>query len=160
MASTKKRALQKRPAATDTGRVVAITGAYSFVGAELTRRLEADRRCAKILAVDVRKPTFPLTKTQFHKIDLTMPTADADLAALWKSQGVDTVVHAAFLSTPTHNTAWAHELESIGTMHVLNAAGEAGVRKLVLFSTTLVYGASPANPNFLDESAELRGHPK
>ncbi len=141
-------------------RVVAVTGAYSFVGAELVKRLEMDRRYAKILAVDIRKPSFPLTKTQFHKIDLTMPAADADLAALFTREKVDTVVHAAFLSTPTHNSAWAHELESIGTMHVLNAAGEAQVAKLVLFSTTLVYGASPLNPNFLDEKHELRGHPK
>ncbi len=133
----------------DGGRVVAVTGAYSFVGAELIKRLEADRRYAKILACDIRKPAFPLEKTQFHKIDLTMPAADADLSALFQREKVDTVVHAAFLSTPTHNNAWAHELESIGTMHVLNASGEAGVGKLVLFSTTLVYGASPLNPNFL-----------
>ena len=65
-----------------------------------------------------------MSKTQFHKIDLTLPTADADLAAIWKREGVDTVVHAAFLSTPTHANAWAHELESIGTMHVLNACAE------------------------------------
>jgi UDP-glucose 4-epimerase len=155
----RRRALSKRGEGA-AGRVVAITGAYSFIGAELGRRLEADSRYARILAIDVRKPTFPVSKTQFHKIDLTMPTADADLAALFKREGVDTVVHAAFLSTPTHNSAWAHELESIGTMHVLNAAGEAEVDKLVLFSTTLVYGASPANPNFLDERHDLKGHPK
>lgn len=155
-----KRSLVKRPQTDGESRIVAVTGAYSFVGAELIKRLEADRRYAKVLAIDVRKPTFPLSKTQFHKIDLTMPTADADLSALFKREGVDTVVHAAFLSTPTHNNAWAHELESIGTMHVLNAAGEAQVGKLVLFSTTLVYGASPTNPNFLDERHDLKGAPR
>ncbi len=156
--TAQRRALVKRPPA--EGRVVAITGAYSYIGAELARRLEADPRVSRVLAVDVRKPAFPASKTRFHKIDLTMPTADSDLSALWKREGVDTVVHAAFLSSPTHNSAWAHELESIGTMHVLNAAGEAAVGKLVLFSTTLVYGAGPSNPNFLDERHELRGHPR
>ena len=141
------------------GRVVAVTGAYSFIGAELIRRLEADRRYRRVLAIDVRKPTLPLSKTQFHKIDLTIPAADGDLAGVFAREQVDTVVHAAFLSTPTHNTAWAHELEAIGTMHVLNAAGEAGVRKLVQFSTTLVYGASPLNPNFLTEEHQPKGHP-
>jgi UDP-glucose 4-epimerase len=87
-----------------------------------------------------------------------MPTADADLAAVWKREGVDTVVHAAFLSTPTHANAWAHELESIGTMHVLNACAETAVRKLVVWSQTVVYGAHPLNPNFLTEEHELRGH--
>jgi UDP-glucose 4-epimerase len=98
-----------------------------------------------------------MSKTQFHKVDLTLPTADADLAAIWKREGVDTVVHAAFLSSPTHAAAWAHELESIGTMHVLNAVAECNVRKLVVWSQTVVYGAHPLNPNFLTEDHELRG---
>jgi UDP-glucose 4-epimerase len=153
----KKKALVPRPPYDPEQRVVAITGAYSFIGAELIKRLERDRRYYKVLAVDIRKPSFPLSKTQFHKIDLTLPTADADLAAVWKREGVDTVVHAAFLSSPTHNNAWAHELESIGTMHVLNACAECQVRKLVVWSQTVVYGAHPANPNFLTEDHQLRG---
>ena len=96
------------------------------------RRLQLHRRRAD-QAARARSPLLqgarhrrpqadlPAPKTQFHKIDLTLPTADADLAAIWKREGVDTVVHAAFLSSPTHAAAWAHELESIGTMHVLNA---------------------------------------
>jgi UDP-glucose 4-epimerase len=156
-ATPKKKALVPRPAYDPEQRVVAITGAYSFIGAELIKRLERDRRYYKVLAVDVRKPTFPMHKTQFHKVDLTIPTADADLAAIFKREGVDTVVHAAFLSSPTHATAWAHELESIGTMHVLNAAAECQVRKLLVWSQTLVYGANPLNPNFLTEDHDLRG---
>jgi len=66
-------------------------------------------------------------------------------------------VHAAFLSAPTHAAAWAHELESIGTMHVLNAAAECQVRKVIAWSQTVVYGANPLNPNFLSEEHELRG---
>jgi UDP-glucose 4-epimerase len=153
----KKKALVPRPAFDPEQRVVAITGAYSFIGAELIKRFERDRRYYKVLACDVRKPTSPLSKTQFHKIDLTLPTADADLAAIWKREGVDTVVHAAFLSAPTHASAWAHELESIGTMHVLNACAECQVRKLIVWSQTMVYGAHPLNPNFLTEDHELRG---
>lgn len=141
-------------------RVVAVTGAASFLGRELIRRLEADRRYTKVLAIDLRKPAVPLAKTQHHRIDLTLPSADGDLAALWTREQVDTVVHAAFLSTPTHSATWAHELEVIGTMYVLNACGAARVRKLVLSSTTLCYGARPDNPNFLDERHELRGHPR
>lgn len=153
----KEKALVPRPTFDPEQRVVAITGAYSFLGAELIKRLERDRRYYKVLACDVRKPNFPLHKTQFHKIDLTLPTADADLAAIWKREGVDTVVHAAFLSSPTHAAAWAHELESIGTMHVLNAAAECQCRKLVAWSQTIVYGAHPLNPNFLTEEHALRG---
>lgn len=136
--------------------MVAVTGAAGFIGAETIKRLEEDRRYHKVLAIDIRKPAFPFDKTSFYKVDLTLPTADADLSAILEREGVDTVLHAAFLSTPTHAVAWAHELEDIGTMHVLNACVEASIRRLVVSSTTLVYGADPANPNFLSEDAELR----
>jgi UDP-glucose 4-epimerase len=138
-------------------RVVAVTGADGFFGSAVLSRLEEDRRVHKVLAIDVRKPALPLDKVEFYKVDLTMPTADADLAAIFAREEVDTVVHTAFLSSPTHAVAWAHELEDIGTMHVLNACAEAraGVRKVVVLSTTMVYGADAGNPNFIREDAEL-----
>jgi UDP-glucose 4-epimerase len=141
-------------------RVVAVTGAYSFMGAELIKRLEEDRRYYKVLAFDIRKPPFPLTKTQYHKIDLTIPTADAEIAAILAREQVETFVHAAFLSSPTHNSNWAHEFENIGTVHVLNACSEAKIRKLLLWSSTIVYGADPLNPNFLSEDHPLKGNPR
>lgn len=140
-------------------RVVAVTGANGFIGGELIRRLEEDRRYEKVLALDIRKPTFPMSKTQYHRIDLTLPNADAEIAAILAQEGVDTLVHTAFLQNPTHQTAWAHELENIGTIQVLNACAEHGVAKFVLWSLTACYGARPQNPNFLAETAELRGHP-
>jgi UDP-glucose 4-epimerase len=138
--------------------VVAITGACTFLGTELLRRLAEDRRYAKVLALDVREPPVRADKIQFVKIDLTQPTIDGDIATLLAHEHVDTVVHGAFLSHPTHATDWAHELEDVGTMHVLNACSSSHLKRLVMISTTLVYGAHRENPNFLDEDAELRGH--
>ena len=101
----------------------------------------------------------PDGKTEFVKIDLTQPTVDGELATLLQQRyDVDTFVHGAFLSHPTHASEWAHELEDVGTMHVLNACAGVEPRRLVMISTTLVYGAHPKNPNFLIEDAELRGH--
>jgi UDP-glucose 4-epimerase len=163
MNANKKKPAKKKalvPRAPAEGRRVAITGACGFIGSGLLRMLEADPRYTKILAVDLRRPTFPTRRTQFHKLDLTAPAADGELAAALAREGVDTLVHTAFLSSPTHAWAWAHELESVGTMHVLNAAAEAGLRKLVVWSQTLVYGAHPSNPNFLTEEHELRGNPR
>jgi len=147
------------PAAPSTGRVVAVTGACTYLGSELLRRLEEDPRYEKVLALDIRPPALaPGGKVEFVKIDLTQPTVDADLATLLSRYHVDTFVHGAFLSHPTHAAEWAHELEDVGTMHVLNACAGVAPRRFVMISTTLVYGAHPKNPNFLTEESELRGH--
>jgi UDP-glucose 4-epimerase len=140
-------------------RVVAVTGAHGYFGSQLIRRLEEDRRYYKILAIDIRKPEMPMDKTQFHRVDLTMPSADAEVAAVLAREGADTLVHAAFLYNPTHASAWAHELENIGTVHVLNAAAEVGLRKLVQWSLTAVYGAQATNPNYISEDHPLHGAP-
>jgi UDP-glucose 4-epimerase len=140
------------------GRVVAVTGACTFLGGELIRRLDEDTRFSRVLALDVRPPPITSPKLDFVKLDLTQPTVDAELATLLARANVDTFVHGAFLSHPTHAIEWAHELEDVGTMHVLNACAGVEPRRLVMISTTLVYGAHPKNPNFLAEDAELRGH--
>ncbi len=141
-----------------TGRVVAVTGACTFLGGELLRRLEEDPRYARVIALDVRAPAQLGGKVEFVKIDLTQPTVDAELATLLSKAKVDTFVHGAFLSHPTHAAEWAHELEDVGTMHVLNACAGVEPKRFVMISTTLVYGAHPSNPNFLTEDADLRGH--
>ena len=153
------------PTAPTAGRVVAVTGACTFLGGELLRRLEEDPTCEHVLALDVRPPplgprgsSVPGGKVEFVKIDLTQPSVDGELATLLARHQVDTFVHGAFLSHPTHAVEWAHELEDVGTMHVLNACAGVEPRRLVMVSTTLVYGAHPKNPNFLTEDAELRGH--
>jgi UDP-glucose 4-epimerase len=141
------------------GRVVAVTGACTYLGTELLRRLEEDPQCTRVLALDVRPPALaPGTKAEFIKIDLTQPTVDGELATLLDRHHIDTFVHGAFLSHPTHALEWAHELEDVGTMHVLNACAGVEPRRLVMISTTLVYGAHRRNPNFLTEDSELRGH--
>jgi UDP-glucose 4-epimerase len=142
------------------GRVVAVTGACTFLGGELLRRLDEDPRYSRVIALDIRPPlqAKPGSKIEFIKLDLTQPTVDAELATLLSHGKVDTFVHGAFLSHPTHAAEWAHELEDVGTMHVLNACSGAQPRRFVMISTTLVYGAHAKNPNFLTEDSELRGH--
>jgi UDP-glucose 4-epimerase len=138
-------------------RVVAVTGACTYLGTELIKLLEADPRYVRVLALDIRRPDLPpdLVKTEHHPIDLTVPTVGTQLAALLR--GVDTVVHGAFLSFPTHAASWAHELEDVGTMHVLDACAQVSPARFLLVSTTLVYGPSRDNPNWLTEDAPLRG---
>lgn len=138
------------------GRVVAITGAASFLGRNLVGILEEDASIARLVAIDIESPPTAGDKTRFYEVDLTQPTAEVRIAEIFAAEAVDTVVHLAFLASPSHAHAYAHELESVGTMRVITACRSARVRKLVQWSTTLLYGARPTNPNFLSERHPLR----
>ncbi len=138
------------------GRVVALTGAASFLGKNLVGVLEEDPRIARVVAIDVKAPDTGGPKTRTFPVDLTAPGAEERVAEILSAERVDTLLHLAFLSSPTHATAWAHELESVGTMHVLNAARQSKIQKFILWSQTILYGAHPTNPNFLSERHPLR----
>jgi UDP-glucose 4-epimerase len=143
-------------AAMGKARVVAVTGAAGFLGSSLIGSLEEDDRIGRIVAIDTDPAPPRGHRTRFYDVDLTHPTAETRLAELFAAERVDAVAHLAFTPTPSHASAWAHELESVGTMHVTIAARHAQVRKLVLWSQTWLYGAHPTNPNFLTEKHPLR----
>lgn len=136
---------------------VAVTGADSFLGRNLIGLLEEDDGYPRIVALDVRRPRTAGRKTRYYEVDLTHPGVEARLAEIFVAEGVETLVHLAFLGSPTAAEAWAHELESVGTMHVLHACRQVSLTKLVTASSTLLYGACPDNPNHLVESRPLRG---
>jgi len=130
---------------------VAITGTASFLGGRLLRRLVSQRGADSVLAVDITPPPTTLAGVRYRMVDLTLPGADRRLVEVFQEEAVDTVVHAAFFTTPRRDPAYEHELESIGTLHLAAAAAAAGVRHLLLRSFTAVYGARGQNPSFLDE---------
>ncbi len=137
-------------------RVVAMTGASSFVGQNLLGLLEEDDQIERVVVVDVKPPPSAGKKTRFYEVDLTQPTAEARLSELFAAERASALVHLAFYNSPSHASAYAHELESVGTMHLLVAARQARISKLVMSSLTLLYGAHPSNPNFLGEHQALR----
>ena len=138
-------------------KTIVLTGTAGFIGSSLLRELENDPRYPNVIALDTRKPPFELKKTKFYRFDLTETLADSKLVELLKDEAVDTFVHLAFPVSPPHNLEWAHELVAVGSLYVQNACAALKVRKLVMASTTEVYGAHPSNPNFLPERHERRG---
>src|SRR5690349_3359947 len=92
-------------------RVVALTGASSFLGSNLIGLLEEDERIGRIVAIDVKSPSTAGKKTRSYEVDFTQPTAEARLAEILAAERTETLVHLAFLSSPSHAAAWAHELE-------------------------------------------------
>lgn len=135
---------------------VAVTGASSFLGTNLVGMLEEDESVRRIVCLDLKAPRTAGGKSRAYEVDLTQPSTEERLSEIFAAEGVDSVVHLSFLPSPSHTSAWAHELESVGTMHVLNACRRSSVRKVVMWSQTLLYGAHPSNPNFLGEKQPLR----
>ncbi len=149
---------KKAPRARKTARntpTIAITGADTFIGQRLLRRLQA-RDEWPIVVMDIKRPKQLAKANKFYKVDLTQPTADALIADILDREQVDTVLHLAFQANPSRNSTFAHELEVIGTLNLLHAAARHKLRKLIVRSSTMVYGAHPSNPNFLTEDMPLR----
>jgi UDP-glucose 4-epimerase len=142
---------------------VALTGPLGTLGTHLARRFELDEGCRRLLLLDLVPPARALKKALYYRVDLTEPAASVKIAEALDRERVDVLVHAAFLQHPIRNAGYEHELESLGTMHLLHALTQLGRRgaapHLILASSTLVYGARPENPSFLSEDAPLAGRP-
>ncbi|WP_326798376.1 SDR family oxidoreductase [Streptomyces sp. NBC_01808] len=128
--------------------VVAVTGAAAGIGALLTERLAASDEVKQVVAIDERRGELP--EAHWHVLDVRDP-AIAD-----KLRGTDVVVHLA-LDLDLETDATARTAYNVrGTQTVLTAAAAAGVRRVVLCTSAMVYGALPDNPVPLAEDAELR----
>ncbi|MFI0859741.1 SDR family oxidoreductase [Streptomyces smyrnaeus] len=131
---------------------VAVTGAAAGVGALLTERLAASEEIKQVIALDERRGE--VTEAQWHTLDVRDPA----IADRLRGDGdpVDVVVHLALdldLETdPAARTAYNVR----GTQTVLTAAAAAGVHRVVLCTSAMVYGALQDNDVPLSEDAELR----
>lgn len=138
---------------------IAITGTSSFLGAVLLRRLVERYGADRVVAVDIASPPATLHGVRRRLIDFTLPASDQRLLEALGEEEVETVLHLAFFTSPKRDSAYAHELESIGTLHLLGAAAAAGVAHVVMRSFTAAYGARGQNPNFLSEDHRLQAAP-
>jgi len=138
---------------------VLITGISRFWGCELAMRLEADPDVEQIVGVDVREPSRDLARTDFVRADIRHSL----IGKLVRALGIDTVVHTNLIVDPRRTTPRvAHETNVIGTMNLLAACSGADspVRKLVVKSSTAIYGAEPDDPSFWSEELRRRRPPR
>jgi len=136
---------------------VAITGPTSEFGALLLPRLLAEPRLDQLITFGPRPVSG--ARLVHHRVDLTRWDVESELEGALSAAPVDVLYHLAFLHGRTRGAAFAHELEVIGTLRTLAAAVRAGVRHVVVPSTTTVYGARAGNPVLLTEDAPLHGCP-
>ena len=135
---------------------VLLTGLSTFWGGRLAQALEARDDVEVIVGVDTREPRVPLERTEFVRCDSTFSI----LTRIVEATQVDTVLHTHLVVDSTRVSGRTlHEINVIGTMNLLAAAGapDSPVRKLVLKSSGLVYGSNKEDPYFFKEDIK-RSH--
>jgi nucleoside-diphosphate-sugar epimerase len=134
-----------------SGPLVAVTGAASGAGAEVLARLARSERIDRVLGVDSRPgpPDVP-----WCEVDLLDPKLTAAF------DGVTAVAHLAVDLAPDPDRAGQRQRNTRATQTVVTAAFAAGVRRVVVVSSALAYGAYADNPVPLPDDAPLRAVPE
>jgi len=131
--------------------VVVVTGVGSYWGGRLAGRLLQESE-VKVIGLDVQAPAAEIRGLDFIRADVRSPL----LPELLRAEKVAALCHLDFLRVTERNEI-AFEHNVLGAMKVLDACAEAGVGRIVIRSSTAVYGAHPDNSAFLTEETELRG---
>jgi UDP-glucose 4-epimerase len=131
--------------------VVLVTGVGGHWGTQVAARL-AQEGNSRIIGLDVEPPTREIEGLDFIAADVRNPL----VIELLRAEKVSTVCHLAFVHSTRRSEA-AFDANVMGTSKLLGACAAAGVQKVVLKSSMMVYGAHPTNSAFLTEEQPLRG---
>lgn len=140
---------------------VLVTGVSRPIGARVASLLAADPAIDRVIGVDTVPPPslargggdVALGRIEFVRVDLRSP----DIARVIAAADVDAVVHMSLVSAPGRGIGRSSMKEHnvIGTMQLLAACQRsATVRRVVVRSTTAVYGSSSHDPAVFTEGAE------
>ncbi|MDA8137673.1 MAG: NAD-dependent epimerase/dehydratase family protein [Desulfobacteraceae bacterium] len=132
---------------------VMISGVSGYIGSRIAAAMDQREAVAEIVGIDIRPPRVQSEKLKFFSLDVRAPLVD-----LMRAHHVDTVIHAAYVLPPIHDTALMEAINVTGTRNVLEAAAETGVEHLLYTSSTTAYGFHPDNETPLIEESPLRGN--
>ena len=131
-----------------TGMSCLVTGGAGFIGSHVTDRLVRDGHRVRVVdnlsTGDLRNLDQSRPRVDFVLGDLTDPAVCREVV-----QGVEVIFHLAALPSVPRSMqdpwgSYRHNVEA--TMHLLLAACEAGVRRIVYSSSSSVYGDTPTLP--------------
>lgn len=143
-------------------KVVLVTGACRFLGGYLTARLVQNPLVNRVIAVDAITPSKDMLRrmgrAEFVRADIRNPF----IAKVIRNGEVDTVVHAAAASYAPRSGGRAalKELNVMGAMQLFAACQKSpSVRRVILKSTSEVYGSSSRDPVMFTEDSSSRRPP-
>jgi nucleoside-diphosphate-sugar epimerase len=128
-----------------------VTGAAEGLGAVLVGRLVGHLGVRKVIAIDDHRG---------EQSDATWRVADVrDPALASKLSGVDTLVHLAMELGVDASPVERRALNIRGTTVALTGAAAAGVKRVVLVTSTMVYGSQVPHDGPLSDSADVLADP-
>jgi UDP-glucose 4-epimerase len=141
------------------GRIVLVTGVSGDLGGRFARLLSADPAVERVIGVDVVPPRGDMGDVRFVRADIRNPV----IAKVIAGEDVDTVVHMSVIATPgtAGGRSTMKELNVIGTMQLLAACQKASsLKRLVVRSSTAVYGSSSRDPAMFTEDMAPKRMPR
>lgn len=138
---------------------ILITGISRHLAAKLAQRLERDPEVESIVGVDLEEPEVDLERTEFVRADIRNPL----IVKVLQASEADTLVHFNIIATPTRvgGRSAMKEINVIGSLQLFAACQKAtALRKVVMKSTTAVYGAGPRDPGVLTEDMGMPSAPR
>lgn len=125
-----------------------VTGGAGFIGSHIVQRLVSQGERVRVLD-DQSTGRWENVSPWSDQIEFLKGSIGAPETCEHACRGVDFVLHQAALpSVPrsVRDPARSHDVNATGTLNLLIAARDAGVRRVVLASSSSVYGNSPELP--------------
>ncbi|BAJ29180.1 hypothetical protein KSE_33720 [Kitasatospora setae KM-6054] len=134
-----------------------VTGVARPLGARFAERISEHPEVDRVVGVDAAPPPPGLPfGVRYAQVDPRRPA----IARVIAEHGVDTVVHLNVTALGHGGRAAVKESNVIGSMQLLGACQQApGVRRLVVKSTTAVYGSAPRDPAVFGERTQPKALP-
>ncbi|MDQ6771946.1 MAG: NAD-dependent epimerase/dehydratase family protein [Candidatus Dormibacteraeota bacterium] len=137
-------------------RRILVTGASGWWGARTAQRLAQEPGVADVLGVDASEPAEDVRPARFARL-----AADGrGLEGLVREMGADTVVHTVLAEGPSpHGGVQAANVALAQAVLAACAGAESAVRRIVVRSSTQVYGAAPDLPGRMREDRRIDRDP-
>jgi UDP-glucose 4-epimerase len=141
------------------GRRVLVTGADTFWGGRVIQALDGAPGVDLVLGLGTSEPTVAFEHAEFVYTDQTYSI----LHRIVRATQVDTIVHTFMIVDSTRaRVGTMHEVNVIGTMNLLAAAGatDSRVTQLIVKSSGLVYGSTERDPVTFTEETNRSKSPR
>ncbi|MGI5226184.1 NAD-dependent epimerase/dehydratase family protein [Actinoallomurus iriomotensis] len=127
------------------GPVVAVTGAADGIGRALVARLAASAEVRKVVALDDHRGDVP--GVTWRVVDIRDPQLTSRIS------DVDVIVHLDVDQSPETDHRERRAYNVRGAQTVITAAAAVRVRRVILVTSAMVYGAQEGNPVPLPEDS-------